>query len=566
MRPEPVFLPCSTADSVRFRGKGRVLRFGSAVPSSSSPPSATRLAQSAGVVGVATMTSRILGLVREQVLAYWFGASDAMDAYRVAFRVPNLVRDLFAEGAMSAALVPTFSGTLATDGRDRAWRLGNSVVNALLVATGVLVAGAIVFAPQLVWLLAGDFGDVPGKFELTVSLTRIMAPFLILVALAAACMGMLNSLDVFFLPALSPAMFNVASIVVGIALVPVGISAGIDPILAMAIGTLVGGAGQVLLQWPSLRRLGFRYRPVLDLRDPGLRRVLVLMGPGTIGLAATQLNVFVNTVVATGQGTGAVSWLEYAFRVMYLPIGLFGVSIATATTPAVSRLAATGDLATMRRTLASALALMLTLNVPATLGLVALATPIVRLLLERGSFTAGDTANTAAAVQLYALGLVGYSVVKILSPTFYALGRSRIPVAVSVTSVLLNAVLSVTTARWLGFRGLALSASLAALFNAGVLAWLIRRALGGLEGRRVAVTLLKVTVAGVVMAAAAWWVQAQLERTVPGHAVLRDALRLGVSILAGMAILAASAQALRIREFEDVRDALIGRLQRLRRA
>jgi putative peptidoglycan lipid II flippase len=512
------------------------------------------------------MTSRILGLVREQVLAYWFGASDAMDAYRVAFRVPNLVRDLFAEGAMSAALVPTFSRTLTTDGRDRAWRLGNSVINALLVVTGLLAALAIVFAPQLVWLLAGDFAGVPGKFELTVSLTRIMAPFLVLVALAAACMGMLNSLDVFFLPALSPAMFNVASIVVGIAMVPAAISAGIDPILAMAIGTLVGGAGQVLLQWPSLRRLGFRYRPTLDVRDPGLRRVLVLMGPGTIGLAATQVNVFVNTVVATGQGTGAVSWLEYAFRVMYLPIGLFGVSIATATTPAVSRLAATGDLVAMRRTLASAVALMLTLNVPATLGLVALSTPIVRLLLERGSFTSADTANPAAAVQLYALGLVGYSVVKILSPTFYALGRSRTPVMVSVSSVLLNAVLSVTTSRWLGFRGLALSASIAALFNAGLLAWLVRQALGGLEGRRLAATLAKVTIASAVMALSAWWVEARMEALFPGHAVVRDAVRLAVAILAGLVVLAASAQALRIREFEEVRDAVFGRLRRLTRS
>ena len=364
------------------------------MPSSPSQPSATRLAQSAGVVGVATMTSRILGLVREQVLAYWFGASDAMDAYRVAFRVPNLVRDLFAEGAMSAALVPTFSQALATEGRERAWRLGNSVINALLVATSVIVLAAVVFAPQLVWLLAGDFADVPGKFELTVSLTRIMAPFLVLVALAAACMGMLNSLDVFFLPALSPAMFNVASIVVGVALVPLAMAAGIGPILAMAIGTLVGGLGQVLLQWPPLRRLGFRYRPTLDVRDPGLKRVLVLMGPGTIGLAATQVNVFVNTVVATGQGTGAVSWLEYAFRVMYLPIGLFGVSIASAAIPSLSTHAARSDLRALRDTVSKSLRMMLMLNVPATLGLMALATPIVGLIFERGAFT-------SAAIQLF---------------------------------------------------------------------------------------------------------------------------------------------------------------------
>ena len=335
-------------------------------------------------------------------------------------------------------------------------------------------------------------------------LTRIVMPFLVLVAVAAACMGMLNSLNVFFVPALSPAMFNIASIVAVVALVPVARAAGYDPILAVAVGALAGGLGQILVQWPALRALGFRFRPGLDLRDPGLRRVLLLMGPGTIGLAATQVNVFVNTVVATGEGTGAVSYLGYAFRVMYLPIGLFGVSIATATTPAMSRLAATDDTARMRSTLASAVALMLTLNVPATFGLVVLAEPIVRVLFERGNFTAADTVGTAAAVQLYALGLVGYSVVKIVSPTFYAIGRSRTPVAVGVAAVLLNAVLSVATAPTFGYRGLALSASIAALVNAGVLVWLARGALGGLELTRVALTGVKTLTAGAMMAGAAW--------------------------------------------------------------
>ncbi len=523
----------------------------------------TGLARSAGVAGAATMTSRILGLVREQVLAYWFGASDAMDAYLVAFRVPNLVRDLFAEGAMSAALVPTFSRTLALEGRTRAWQLGNAIMTALMVATAVLVAGAVIFAPALVHLLARDFSAVPGKFELTVLLTRIMAPFLILVAMAAACMGMLNSLNVFFIPALAPAMFNVASIVVGIALVPVAISAGIQPIIAMAYGTLVGGLGQVALQWPPLHKEGFRFRPRLDFSDPGLRRVLTLMGPGMVGLAATQLNVFVNTIVATGEGTGAVSWLTYAFRVMYLPIGLFGVSIATATTPAMSRLAAANDTPRMRSTLASAIALMLTLNVPATLGLIVLATPIVRLLFERGSFTPADTLATAAAVQLYAVGLVGYSVVKIVSPTFYAMGRSRTPAAVGVAAVLLNAVLSVAAAPVLGYRGLALSASVASLFNAATLAWLARGALGGLELGRVVATFTKTLVAAGAMAAVAWASMTGLETIVPGSSLASQIARLSGSMALAMLTLGIGAQVLRIREFEDVRDAITRRARRL---
>ena len=523
----------------------------------------SRLARSAGVAGAATMTSRLLGLVREQVMAYWFGASDSMDAFLVAFRVPNLVRDLFAEGAMSAALVPTFSRTLELEGRERAWQLGNAIMSALIVATAAIVVGAIVFAPQLVHLLAGDFASVPGKFELTVLLTRLMAPFLILVAMAAACMGMLNSLNIFFVPALAPAMFNVASIAVGVGLVPVAISMGLRPILAMAYGTLVGGLGQVALQWPALRREGFRFRPHLDFADPGLRQVLTLMGPGIVGLAATQLNVFVNTVVATGEGTGAVSWLTYAFRVMYLPIGLFGVSIATATTPAMSRLAATNDRPLMRSTLASAVSLMLTLNVPATFGLVVLATPIVRLLLQRGHFTPADTMATAAAVQLYAVGLVGYSVVKIVSPTFYAMGRSRTPAAVGVAAVLLNAALSVSTAPLLGYRGLALSASVASLFNAGALAWMARAALGGLELRRVLTTFAKTVVASTVMASAAWASMAGLETALPGSALAPQVVRLSAVIGIAVITLGLAAQVLRIREFEDVRDAVQGRLRRL---
>ncbi len=228
-------------------------------------------------------------------------------------------------------------------------------------------------------------------------LTRVMLPFLTFVALAAAFMGMLNSLHRFFIPALSPAMYNVATILCALVLVPLMPSLGLPAITAIAIGSLVGGVAQLAVQWPVLRREGFRYRPVLDWSDPGLRRVLVLMGPGTIGLAATQVNVFVNTVLATGEGTGAVSWLNYAFRLMYLPIGLFGVSIATATLPAVSRHVSQSDEPGARRTIADGLSLMLMLNVPATVGLIVLATPIVRVIFERAAFTAADTAATATA-------------------------------------------------------------------------------------------------------------------------------------------------------------------------
>lgn len=529
------------------------------------PDSSPRLARSAGLFGLATITSRILGLVRDQVVAFYFGAGDANDAFRVASRIPNLVRDLFAEGAMSAAFVPTFTQQLTVHGRERAWRLASSVINGLLLVTGVIVVGGIVFAEPLVRLFAADYADVPGKLELTIYLTRISFPFLSMVAVAAALMGMLNSLGHFFIPALSPAMFNVAIIVMSLALIPIAPSLGVAPITIVAIATLVGGLGQVLIQWPPLVREGFRYRPVLDLRDEGLHRVLLLMGPGTIGMAATQINVFVNTVLATGEGTGAVSWLDFAFRLMYLPIGLFGVSIATAATPAISRMVAEQDVARIRSTLAGALGLMLFLNVPATIGLMLLAQPIVAVIFEHGEFTAADTAATAAALQLYAIGLVGYSIVRIISPTFYALQRSRVPVMVSAGSVLFNVALNLALVRVMGYRGLALGTSITAVLNATVQLVLLRREIGGLEGARIAASLTRVVVASAAMGAATVGGYAALVTIMPGETLATQIVRLSIAIAISLAVLIGAAQLLRIPEYADARDLVLGKLRRMAR-
>jgi putative peptidoglycan lipid II flippase len=497
------------------------------------------------------------------VLAALFGAGNDMDAFVVAFRIPNLARDLFAEGSMSAAFVPTFTRHLTLHGRPDAWRLGNNVITALVAITGALAVLGVLFARPIVAAIAGDFGAVPGKLELTVLLTRVMLPFLTLVAVAAAFMGMLNSLQHYFVPALAPATFNVATIAAAILLVPVMSSAGWPPITALAIGALVGGAGQVAVQWRPLGREGFRLRPVLDLRDPGLRQVLLLMGPGTLGLAATQVNLFVNTFLATGQGTGAVSWLTYAFRLMYLPIGLFGVSIATAVLPAAARHAAGEDPGAIRQTLSRGLALMLVFNVPAMLGLIVLATPIVRLLFERGRFLTGDTAATAAAVQCYAVGLVGYSAARIASPVFYAIGRSRIPVAISTFSIAVNVAASVLLVNAMGFTGLALGTSIAALANGTVSVWLLRHRLGGIDDRHLGVTLAKVTAAALLMA----WAASATERwaviLAPGRSTLMQSARLAAAIGAGLFTLGVAAKLLRIREFDEGLRAARRRVQKL---
>jgi putative peptidoglycan lipid II flippase len=527
--------------------------------------SSPRLARSAGLFGLATMTSRILGLVRDQVLAYYFGAGDAMDAFRVAFRVPNLVRDLFAEGAMSAAFVPTFTHHLVSGGKPAAFRLANSVVNALLVITGVLVIAGIVFAEPLVTLYAPDFADIPGKLSLTVLLARIMVPFLTMVAIAAAFMGMLNSLGHFFVPALSPAMFNVATIAVAVLLIPRADQLGIAPIVLIAIATLVGGVGQLLIQFPPLRREGYKYRPVIDTKDPAFGRVLLLMGPGTVGMAATQINVLVNTQFAASQGTGAVSWLDYAFRLMYLPIGLFGVSIAAASTPALSRMAAAADRDGMRSTVSSAISLMMALNIPAMFGLLALSAPIVSLIFEHGSFTSSDTVATAVALQYYALGLVGYSVVRIISPAFYALHQSRIPVAASLASVVVNILLNIVLVRVMGYAGLALGTSIAALVNAGVQILLLRKQLGGIDGRRIAGAFVKMSIASVMMAAAAWGAERYLRELLPGASILVQLLRVGGAIAIAIVVLVGAASLMRVQEFAEARAMVLNRFRRLAR-
>jgi putative peptidoglycan lipid II flippase len=510
------------------------------------------MVRSAGLIGIATMASRLLGVAREMALAWVFGAGTQMDAFNVAFRIPNLVRDLFAEGAMSAAFVPTFTRTLASRGKPAAWRLGNLVLNALLLVTGTLVVLGIVFAEPITHAIAGDeFSAIPGKLELTTQLTRIMLPFLTTVAIAVALMGMLNSLHRFFLPALSPAMFNVATIFCAVAVVPLMPLVGLPPIAGIAIGTLLGGLGQIVLQWPSLHREGFRYSPVLDFRDPELSEVLRLMIPGTLGLAAVQINVFVNTYLATTQPEGSVSWLGYAFRLMYLPIGLFGVSIATAALPTIARQAGEADKAAIRGTVSRGLRLMLSLNVPATVGLIVLARPIVELIYERGRFGPGDSAATAAALMFYAPGLLGYSAVKIASPTFYSLKDSRTPVIVSVLSVAANLALNLWLVQVLSFRGLALGTAIAAVLNAVILLALLSQRLGGLDGRRLAISATKISVASALMGAAVWFGAAWLETAVPGSALSIRAIRVFTSIAAGVIVLIIAARALRIEELDD---------------
>jgi putative peptidoglycan lipid II flippase len=509
---------------------------------------------------IATLLSRVLGLARDATLASTFGAGREMDAFNVATRIPNLVRDLFAEGSMSAAFVPTFTRHLKEKGQASAWRLGSNVINALLLVTGLLVVLGMVFAYPLADFYTDD-QQFAGTLPLTATLTRWTLPFLTMVAIAVAQAGMLNSLRQFFIPAVSPAMYNVAIILSAVALVPFAPVLGIEPITAIAIGSLAGGMLQIVAQWPALRSAGYRYQPILDFKDPGLRQVLLLMGPGTIGVAAAQINLAVNTWLATSQGEGAVTVLNYAFRLMYLPIGLFGVSVATAAIPELAREALVKGFDDMRRTLSSALRMMLVLSVPSMVGLAVLGRPIVQLLFERNEWTPDDTTATAWALLMYAPGLVGYSIVKIASPSFYALRDARTPVMVSMITVATNVALNLWLVRVLGFGGLALGTAIASLVNAGLLMGLLSRRIGGVDSPRVLVTFVKIAAASAAMGAAAWWMHGSLAGLVGAANVLSRGIAVAGAIGGGMVVLAAAAKMLRLSEFEDAIGAISRRLR-----
>jgi putative peptidoglycan lipid II flippase len=515
-----------------------------------------RLARSVSLVGLAAVLTRVLGVARDAVLARYFGAGSPMDAFNIATRIPVLLRELFAEGGLSSAFVPALARRLALGNRAEAWRLGSLVLNGLFAVTGVLVVLGIAFAEPLTRLYAGAYAGVPAevpgfddKLALTIALTRITMPFLTMIALAAALMAMLNAAGRFFIPAFSPAAYNIVLMVSAIVSAEFGRRLGVEPILGLAAGFVLGGVAQMLIQWPALKREAFRHRWAFDPADRGLREVAMMMGPITVAQAAAQINILVNLWLATGQGTGAVSWLTYASRVMYVPVGVFGVAVATAALPDVARHAARQATDEIRRTMSWSLRLMLMLVVPACFALLALATPVVSLLFEGREFTARDTQAVATALLWYAPGIVGIAAVKIVAPVFYALGDARTPMLVSLGSVATNVILNVALVRVMGYAGLALGASLAATGSAVVLVAMLSRRLGGLDGRRVGSAFGRITLAASVMAAAALGSEAVLRGWLPEPLFLHRLVRVAGAAGFGAAVLVGTAHLLRIEEF-----------------
>jgi putative peptidoglycan lipid II flippase len=487
--------------------------------------------KAAGIIGLAVMCSRLLGLLREQIFAALFGGGMAMDAFTAAFRIPNLLRDLFAEGALSMAFVTTFSKTIARGGDEDAWRLANKVAT----------------------------------MTATVHLTRIMFPFILLVSLAALVMGMLNAKNRFGMPAMASSFFNIGSIVGG-----VGLGFWIDPhfgpraLIGLAFATLIGGGLQLAVQLPLLARLGYRFRPDIHWRDPGVKAILLLMGPAVIAASTTQINVMVNSMFASTLGDGAIFWLAIAFRLMQLPLGLFGVALGTVTLPLLSRLVVAGKTREFRSELARAIRWALLLTLPSMMGLMLLAEPIISVLYQHGKFNAEQAAQAAGALRFYAIGLGGYAALKVLVNAFYALDRRKTPMLVSFVAVGLNLLFNwVFTFRlgW-GHRGLAFSTGCVATFNFLLLYFLMQTQLKGLESRRLLLLLAKVALASVplvaVCAASTHWLLADWQH----QALLPKIAALLLTVTAGAGLFAASGILLHIEELKELRDAFMRRLKR----
>ena len=519
------------------------------------------LLRSAGVVSAAVLLSRLTGLVRETAMARLFGAGAAYDAFLIGVRIPNLTRNLFAEGALSSAFVPTFTEALTTGTALEAAELAGVVATALTLAAGAVCVLGMIFSPQLVRLLAPGFARVPGKFELTVLLTRVMFPFLLLVALAAEAMAILNARGRFGVPALASTFFNIGSISSGLALgLTVGRRWPQGMIVSMAAGVVIGGALQLGWQMPSLRRAGISFRPRIDFGHPGLRRIARLMLPALIGNAAVQINVMVNANLASGLTdaagralNGPVSWLGYAFRFLQFPLGLFGAALASATLPAISRSAALGRVDEFRATLSGSLRMALLLTIPASVGLAVLGESMIGAVYQGGRFGAHDTHQTAVALACYSVGLAGYAAIKLLAPAFYALDDAWTPMAVSLAAIGLNLALAVGLARGMrmGQAGLALSTSLVALAGAAALGIALRRRIDGLEGRRLAASAAKITLAAVAMGAVCRVSSVMIHSGVHGHR-LPHLADLGVSIPLGLGVFYVLARTLRIPEIRTL--------------
>ncbi len=449
-------------------------------------------------MSAATFISRILGYVKDMILARYFGATGLSDTFFVAFRIPNLLRELFAEGSISSAFIPVLTEYQTKHGPLEAKRLVNITLTFILIFVGSFCVLGIFFAPQIVSVIAPGFLKDPGKFSQTVLLTRLMFPFLLFISLAALTMGALNVRRVFFVPALAPAMLNVTIIVFVLALVPVLE----QPITAVALGVTFGGLAQLAFQLPSFLRRDYDPGLAWELNHPGLRKMALLIMPATMGMAVAQVNIFVSTILASFLPQGSITYLYYSMRLIQFPVGIFGVAMGMAVLPALSEHAVRGEIDRLRDDFSFALRLLFFITVPAMMGLIALRGPIVNLLFQRGIFDHAATAGTADALLFYSMGIWAIVGVRVVTATFYSLNDTKTPVKIAVAAMIINVALSAALMGPLKHSGLAFANAIASSVNFILLFFFLRSKLGRVDGKRIMGSFARIAVASMVMALA----------------------------------------------------------------
>jgi putative peptidoglycan lipid II flippase len=546
-----------------------------------------KLTRAAGVVGSFTLLSRVSGLLRDVVIGFLFGAQGAADAYFVAFRIPNLLRRLTAEGALTIAFIPVFTNYMAKEGRAEAIRVTQIVFTFLAIFLALITLLGIVFARPLTGFFAPGFVQEPEKFQMAVSLTRWMFPYIFFVSLVALAMGVLNALRHFMAPAVSPVLFNLCNIFCAILFYPLLE----EPILGLAFGVLIGGAAQLLFQIPYLMKQGIHLRFNFNFRHPGLGRLLYLMGPAAFGAAVYQINVLVSTMLASFLPSGSVSYLYYADRFLEFPVGIFAIALGTAALPSFSALVVAGNVKELRATLAYALRIVNFICLPATAGLAVLAVPLFAIFFQRGAFDAAATLNSAQALIFFSFGLWSISGTKLVAPVFYAMEDTKTPVFVGIIAFMVNLVASlalmgeinleaqsagiITQAMAtasvriglvsLGHGGLALATTISSLCNFFILLLILRRRLEGIPLREVAHSFLRNLISTLIMAIPLIWIVAKIDWTGSGLPIYSKALILACLIVLGLTLYLASSYLLRSPEWpivEQFRRALQLRLCR----
>jgi len=506
----------------------------------------------------AALASRILGWVRLLVIGSQFGASRELDAYLAAFRIPDAIFQLVVAGALSAALIPVFSSYRAREQEHEAWRLASSVVNLVLLALVGLSLLMAIFAPWLVPLITPGF-DAEAT-ELTIKLTRLMLLSPVFVGMGAVVTGLLNSYGRFAVPALAPLVYNAAIIAAAIFLAPL---LGVE---GLAVGVVVGSLGHLAIQLPQLAKVGQRYDLFISLRHPGVRQVLRLMGPRTLGLAAVQLNFIVATLLATGLPEGGVTAFNYAFQLMQVPVGVVGVSVAVALFPTLSRDAALGRVGEVRRRLSRAIRILLFVGGPITAIMVVLAEPLTAVFFQYGLFSAQSSERTAMALAFFGIAVAAHMTQHVLARTFYALQDTRTPVTWAIVAVAANIALMLVLVGPMGVAGLALALSLAAFVEAGGLLFSLRARISTIDGSRIARAAARVAIAatgaGLVMLGGLELTRA----AAPGlldHGLGRLAILLALSAI-GVALYAVTGRLLGSEELSDVGGVLWERIRRRR--